>query len=71
MSNFLRQMVHLFRGQIRRIVRHYKDAAVLVRAKTGNYCLALHASVDQKNQGGNSYSSEYGVDTFIEGNPVK
>jgi hypothetical protein len=53
------------------ILRRYKDAAVLVKGKTGNYCLVVPASVGQQYQGGGTYASNYGVDTFLEGEVVK
>jgi hypothetical protein len=53
------------------ILRHYKNAEVLVKAKTGNYCLVVPASVGQQHQGGNVYAKEYGVDEFLDGVPVK
>lgn len=53
------------------ILRHYKDAEVLVKAKTGNYCLVVPASVGQQHQGGGVYAKDYGVDQFLDGYPVK
>ncbi len=53
------------------ILRHYKDAEVLVKAKTGNYCIVVPASVGQQHQGGGVYAKEYGVDQFLDGYPVK
>jgi hypothetical protein len=51
-------------------LRRYKDGGVLVKTKTGDRCLWVPASVGQAYKGG-AFSSEYGVDTFTDGTPVK
>lgn len=52
-------------------LRHYKDGKVVIRAKSGAYCLEVHASVGQLYIGGGAFAREYGVDLFDAGTVVK
>ncbi len=53
------------------VLRRYKNARVVVRAKSGAYCLAVPASVGQPHAGGGKFASTYGVDQFLEGFPIR
>ncbi len=53
------------------LLRHYKNADVLVKAKDGSFCALVPASVGQQYEDMGKYSNAYGVDEFIEGWPVK
>ncbi len=59
------------RDSLGQILRRYKDAEVIVKAKSGAYCLAVPASVGQPYLGGGNYSNVYGVDEFLEGFPTR
>jgi hypothetical protein len=52
------------------LLRHYKNAEVLVKAKDGSFCALVPASVGQHYEDMGTCSSRYGVDEFIEGRPV-
>lgn len=53
------------------LLRHYKDASVLVKAKDGSFCALIPASVGQPYEDNGKYANTYGVDEFIEAFPVK
>ena len=53
------------------LLRHYKDASVLVKAKDGSFCALVPASVGQPYEANGKYANTYGVDEFIEARPVK
>lgn len=53
------------------LLRHYKDASVLVKAKDGSFCALVPASVGQPYEANGKYANTYGVDEFIEAYPVK
>ena len=53
------------------LLRHYKNADVLVKAKDGSFCALVPASVGQPYEDMGKYANTYGVDEFIEGYPVK
>lgn len=53
------------------LLRHYKDADVLVKAKDGRSCAYVPASVGQQYEDAGRYAPRYGVDEFLEAWPVK
>lgn len=53
------------------LLRHYKNASVLVKAKDGSFCAYVPASVGQPYEDNGKYAPTYGVDEFIEAYPVK
>lgn len=53
------------------LLRHYKNASVLVKAKDGSFCAMVPASVGQPYEANGQYAKTYGVDEFIEAYPVK
>lgn len=53
------------------LLRRYKDATVLVKAKDGSFCALVPASVGQQYETMGEYEKAYGVDESIEAFPVK
>jgi hypothetical protein len=53
------------------LLRHYKNADVLVKAKDGSFCALVPASVGQQYEDMGKYSNAYGVDEYLQGRPVK
>jgi hypothetical protein len=58
------------RNQIGIVLRRYKNATVILKAKDG-FCAAVPASVGQPHQGRGKFGPKYGVDEFLEATPVK
>lgn len=61
----------LVRGQFGVVVRRFKGASLLVKAKDGSFCALVPAVVGQAANQTGGFGGAWGVDEFTEGFPVK